>query len=90
MTKRDMIKVKQHGKLIAFDVESGWQYWEYDGYWYSINADGNPERMSIWCSIDRLNEHLHRLNQICGRKKFTESDGMVIVDKDRIAQFSWA
>ena len=90
MTKADMIKVKRHGKLLAFDTVGGWQFWEYDGALYSINSDGNPERMSIFCSISRLNGHLHRLWQICGHKHFTEDEDMVIVDKDRLSQFSWA
>ena len=86
----EMIKVKRHGKLLAIDTVCGWQYWEYDGALYSINSDGNPERMSIWCSMSRLDGHLHQLWQICGKKKFTECDDMVIVDKERISQFSWA
>ena len=90
MTKADMIKVKQNGKLLAIDTVCGWQYWEYDGALYSINSDGNPERMSIWCSMSRMNGHLHNLWRICGHKHFTEDEDMVIIDKDRLSQFSWA
>ena len=90
MTTADMIKVKKHGKLLAIDTSSGWQYWEYDNVLYSINADGNPERMSIWCSMNKLNMHLCHLAHICGHKKFTECDDMVIVDTERMKQFSWA
>lgn len=90
MTQTDMIKVKRHGKLLAMDIGAGWQYWEYNGIVYSINADGDPSRMSIWCSMDRLNTHLHHLWQVCGHKKFTEDKDVVIIDKERISQFEWA
>lgn len=92
MTKEEMYNIKKNGKLLAFEnrEESGWQYWEYSGIIYSINADNDPSRTSIWCSINRLNRHLHHLWQICGYKHFTEDEDMVIVDKERIAQFEWA
>lgn len=90
MTKEEMYNIKKNGKLLAFNMLTGWQYWEYNGIVYSINADGDPSRMSIWCSMDRLDCHLHRLWQICGHKHFTEDKDVVIIDKERISQFEWA
>ena len=87
MTQADMVKVKRHGKLLAMDIGAGWQYWEYNGALYSINSDGDPNRMSIWCSITRLPEHLRKLERIHGYKYFAENKDMVIIDKERIAQF---
>ena len=87
MTERETIlKIKKKGKLIA--IGECRSYWVMDGVMYSINTDG--ESYSIWCSEKEMNSHLHRLMQVIGRKFFSESDDIVIIDNDYIAQFPYA
>ena len=84
--REQIYKIKKEGKLIA--ICGFWQYWLQGNIIYSIGADGIS--YSIWCGVDRLNRHLHRLYQITGRKYFTEHTDTLILDKDFISQFAYA
>ena len=90
MTKDEMYNITKNGKLLAFNMLTGWQYWEYNEIIFSVHFDRDPSRVSLWCSINRLDSHLHRLWKICGYKYFTEDKDMVIIHKERLSQFEWA
>lgn len=90
IAKQATYNAKKNGHLVALDTSTGWQYWAVDGCLYSINADGDAERTSIWCSLARLNAHLHKLMKITGRRFFTGSADMVIIDKPFFDSFPWA
>lgn len=83
---REIARIKQNGKLVA--IAAGWQYWLVEDILYSVSTTG--ENYSIWCSLARLNYHLHRLFQITGHRFFTEDPDMLVVDKQFIAGFSYA
>lgn len=83
---KEIAQIKKKGKLIA--LSPGWQYWVMDDAIYSVSSSGL--NYNIWCSVSRLDSHLHRLYQVIGRKFFTEDPTMQIVDKDFISQFRFA
>lgn len=74
------------GKLIA--MEPYWQYWLYADKLYSVNVDGT--HFNVWCSVENLNKHLHRLYQVIDRHFFTDNPDFVIVDKEFLSQFAYA
>ena len=82
----DIIKIKQNGKLIAFC--NSWQYWLLENVLYSINVEGTV--VCVWCGLNRLNAHLHRLWQVTGKKFFSESSDMVVIDKEFLSRYSYA
>lgn len=83
---KEIIKIKAGGKLIA--ICPGWQYWYNDGAVYSIRSDGLHYNM--WCDVSSLARHLHRLYQVTGKKYFTESDGMTVIDAAFIKRYAYA
>ena len=86
MPDKEIVNVKKNWKLVAFDEHI--QYWVYNGNIYSISADG--ERMCIWCSEKGLTRHLQILRCRTGKKHFTESDGMTIVDRAFFDDYPYA
>lgn len=84
--QKDIIKIKKTGNLIAFI--DGRQYWLNGNILYSIRSDG--ENFNVWCGIENLPQHLHRLYQITGKKYFTENKDMTIINKNFIKRFAYA
>lgn len=83
---KDIIRIKRSGKLVA--LSPGWQYWLMNDVLYSVSTSGT--NFNIWCSVSRLNAHLHRLYQVIGHRFFTDDPAMQIVDRQFISQFSYA
>ncbi len=81
---REIVEVKKNGRLIAFGCS--WQYWLYNHALYY--TDG--VNIGIWCTENRLAQHLHRLYQLTGRRFFTEGEDMMIVDKNYLKKFEYA
>ena len=82
----DIIKIKQSGKLIA--ISTSWQYWLLDNILYSVNVEGTT--LCVWCGLNRLEAHLHRLWQITGKRFFTEGTDVTVIDKDFVARYNFA
>ena len=83
--REEIIQIKKDGKLVA--ISPGCEYWVKDDVLYSVNSSGT--NFIIWCSVSRLEKHLHRLYQITGSRFFTNDPTMVIIDKEFISQFSY-
>ncbi len=90
MNSKDIIRIKQHGTLIALDQGISGQYWHHDGALYFISVDGTRDSL-IWAADSRLAGHLARIYQITGRRFFTEDPDKVIVDTTKfLSQFIYA
>ena len=82
----DIFVITNTGKMFAASADR--QYWALNGIVYSVRNAGDD--YSIWCSEREMNQHLHRLMQITGKRFFTEDKDMKIVDPDYLAQFTYA
>lgn len=83
---KEIVNIKKNGKLIA--IEPGWQYFVLCDVLYSVASSG--QHYNVWCGISHLNKYLHRLYQVTGRKYFTESKDMLIINKEFIKMFAYA
>ena len=89
MTWNEMSDIMKYGKLVMSETcydFGNWQYWQYKDWWYSINTDGNPDRVSIWCNIKELPGHLRHLERICGYK-FEKQPRMIVIHPELIPQY---
>lgn len=84
--EKEIYKFKKDGKLIA--ISHMWEYWLVDETLYAVRTDGT--NYCFWCSVERLNRHLHRLYQITGKKMFTEDKDIFIVNNKFLSQFAYA
>lgn len=83
---KEIMNIKKNGKLVALDT--CWSYWVLGDVLYSVSVTG--DNYNIWCGLSRLNFHLHRLFQVTGKRFFTETPSMTVIDKNFISQFSFA
>ena len=85
-------EIKSYGRLIALESAQGGccgkQYWMYKGVIYAVSSAGN--NYCIWCSLERMAQHLHRLYIITGKKHFTDNGNIAIIDKHFINNFIYA
>ena len=85
--KREIVRIKKHGKLIAFGKEFK-QYWLYEGCLYEIGTDAKT--MTELCDVASLDDYLLQKYQLLGYKFFTENRSIVVVDKAFLSQFEYA